>query len=88
MLKRYWIVVFPENRYGPKNFGVTAFSEKHARELTKQQLFKLGWPSFDTEIDKAEIIENVDTRILDQDHVIPNMGVAIWQGLWFPNCNW
>jgi len=38
MLKRYWFIIFPENAYGPKNLGVTAFSEAQAKSIAKQEL--------------------------------------------------
>lgn len=37
--------------------------------------------------DNIEIIEDIDIRQLDQGHVIPNMGVVTFEGVWFPNLN-
>ena len=88
MLKRYWLVIFPENRYGQGNLGVTAFSAIQAKSLAREELRKLRWEEIsDDEINRAEIVENIDIRELDQNHVIPNMGVVSRQGMWFPNCN-
>ena len=88
MFKRYWLITFPENRFGPKNLGLTALSAVQAKTLAKQELRRLGWQQISEEdVDKAEVIEDIDVRDLDQNHVIPNMGVASRQGMWFPNCN-
>jgi hypothetical protein len=88
MLKRYWLVICPAMWNGPKNLGVTAISIDQAKSLAIVELDKLGWkqlPYF--EINHAEFIEDVDIRELDQNHVIPNIGVVSKQGVWFPNCN-
>lgn len=88
MLKRYWLVANPENRFGPKNLGVTAFSVLQAKSLIIEELRRLGWQQIpDEQINEAEIIENIDIQELDQLHVIPNIGIVTRQGVWFPNCN-
>lgn len=87
MLKRYWLIIYPENRYSAKNIGVTAFSVNQAKALTKLELNRLGWCIAADKIDEAEVIENIDIRMLDQRHVIPYMGVVARLGVWFPNCN-
>ncbi len=86
---RYWLILDPDNRYGPKNIGVSGFSVPHARSLVKEAITRLGWIIISEEnIDKSEIIENIDVRKLDQNHVIPNMGVVSRLGVWFPNQNY
>ena len=40
-----------------------------------------------TIIETAEIIENIDIGLLDQGHVVPNMGPVVFKGVWFPFCN-
>jgi hypothetical protein len=37
--------------------------------------------------DTTEVIEDIDVRILDQGHVIPNMGVVTFKGIWYPIYN-
>jgi hypothetical protein len=32
----------------------------------------------------ADVIENVDIRTLDQNHVVPNIGPCNVHGLWYP----
>ncbi len=39
----------------------------------------VGW-----EISASTVVDNVDIRSLDQNHVIPNMGVVVNHGVWFP----
>jgi len=88
MLKRYWIITCPENRNGSKNLGLTAHSAIQAKALAKQELSRLSWQQIsEGDIDQAEIIEEIDIRDLDQNHVVPNIGVVSRQGMWFPNCN-
>jgi len=85
-LKRYWFVIYPQFRYSQGNFGVTAYSITEARQLLKETLAKLHWP-IPENLDNAEVIENIDIRLLDQGHVIPNMGVVTFRGVWFPGLN-
>jgi hypothetical protein len=33
------------------------------------------------------VIEGVRVPDLDQDHVVPNMGVIVQRGVWYPNLN-
>ena len=86
MLKRYWFIVFPEDRFGPRNFGVTAYSKTVAKEILVDSMTKLGLQDrIQTLKYDTEVIENIDVRLLDQGHVIPNMGVVTSEGVWFPN---
>jgi hypothetical protein len=32
----------------------------------------------------SRIVPDMDVSTLDQNHVIPNMGVVVWRGIWFP----
>jgi hypothetical protein len=88
MLKRYWLVIDSNNKFGPKNWGVSAISTSQARNLIKDTARSLGWTHISSrDIDEAEIIENIDLNILDQNHVIPNIGIVVHLGVWFPNYN-
>lgn len=88
MLHRYWFIITPPDRYGPGNIGVTAYSILEAKSIIKEALSKNQWISFSIEsIDQAEIIENIDIRLLDQGHILPNIGVVDFKGIWFPNLN-
>ena len=87
-LKRYWFIVFPSDQFGPRNFGVTASSKNEGKKFIIDSLRKSGQQqlieNFD---DNTEVIEDIDIRLLDQEHVIPNMGVVTFEGVWFPNLN-
>jgi len=88
MLIRYWFVIYPEDKYGPRNIGVTAHSLKEAKFLICDTLARFNW-SHITEncIANADVIEEIDIRLLDKGHVIPNMGIVVFKGVWFPFCN-
>jgi hypothetical protein len=32
----------------------------------------------------TKFIEDVDITTLDQNHVVPNMGIVVIRGIWFP----
>jgi hypothetical protein len=87
MLKRYWLILSPDDKFGPRNLGVTAFSSGQAISLLKEALTNMGATYSKDVIDKAEIVENIDVRTLDQNHVLPNIGVVSRQGVWFTNLN-
>ena len=86
ILKRFWFIVFPEDRFGPRNFGVTAYSKSEGKELIIDSLNKLNLQSLSANLtDTIEVIEDIDIRLLDQGHVIPNLGIVTFKGVWFPN---
>ena len=88
LLKRYWFIIYPEDRYGPRNFGVTAFTKEEAKYLLTDSLNKFHLTGLIINLsDNTETIENIDIRLLDKNHVIPNMGVVIFKGVWYPNLN-
>jgi hypothetical protein len=35
-LRRYWFITFPENPYGPRNIGVSAYTKEEAKLLIRQ----------------------------------------------------
>lgn len=87
-LKRYWFIVFPADRFGPRNFGVTAYSKSEGKKLIIESLNKFELQQLTENVDdNIEVIEDIDIRLLDQGHVIPNMGVVTFEGVWFPNIN-
>jgi hypothetical protein len=90
-LHRYWFVGSSEDRYGQGGLGVTAFSKEDARALLREVLPSLlaqtfsSWRQWTLEaLETAEVVENIDVRLLDQGHVIPNMGLVIDRGVWWP----
>lgn len=80
--------MYPEWRYGPGNAGVTAMSAEEARQLLFNNLIKLkDIASLDRLKKDVEIIENIDIRLLDESHVLPNIGPVVFKGVWFPFLN-
>ena len=90
MLKRYWFVLYPNWRYGPLNVGATATSAEEAKELILKNFRKINYNEplqvLETN-ENIEVIENIDIQLLDQEHVLPNMGPVIFKGVWFPRLN-
>lgn len=89
MLRRYWFVIYPEWRYGPLNAGVTATSTEQARELLLKNFTKINYwePLERLKNEHIEVIENINIQLLDEEHVLPNMGPVIFKGVWFPRLN-
>ena len=73
-LRRFW---FPL----PVGFGVgvTAASEVEARELAEAVRARY-FPAATLEA----VVADVDIRLLDQAHVVPNMGLVVERGVWYP----
>ena len=60
--------------------GVTAYSLDDAKSLIESEsLMEHIKPKLNS------YIENIDIQKLDQNHVIPNMGICANRGIWFPN---
>ena len=76
-LRRYW---FPLP--GRLWIGVTAASADEAVRLATLARDEL-W-SAEAGQPLPQPVEDVDIRALDQKHLVPNMGVAVVRGVWFP----
>ena len=76
-LVRYW---FPL----PKSIGVgvTAASEEEARALADSARAR-----YFPDEEFVGIVPDMDVRTLDPERVIPNMGLAIVRGVWYPRLN-
>ena len=75
LLIKYWFQA--EEGMG---VGVTAYNLEDAISLIKlESIVEDFKPKLDT------YIENINIQELDQNHVIPNMGVCSIRGVWFPN---
>ena len=74
LLRRYWFQT--ATGFG---FGVTAFSVEDAKHLLGQAV-----PGHYREAEVLNIIEDMDIRSLDQNHVVPNIGPPNLRGVWFP----
>jgi hypothetical protein len=60
-------------------FGVTAHSLEDAEAL----LAAAGYVA-QRDYEPSLVVEDVDIRGLDQDHVVPNMGPPAIRGVWYP----
>ena len=78
-LHRYW---FDTKVKGISGFGVTAYSVEDATTIVDDVAQHLG-----LSVEVIKIVEDVDVRDLDQNHVVPNMGPPNFRGVWFPNLN-
>ena len=82
-MKAYWFKM--RESFGPSlGFGVTAKDLDDALSL----LAKTSAHIYRTQIDATMVeswreVRSVDE--LEQKHVVPNMGVILRRGVWFPN---
>ncbi len=59
--------------------GVSASSRDVAEAIISKRLFK------GAELPTClKVIEDIDISTLDPNHVLPNMGVVVRSGIWFP----
>lgn len=72
-MRPYWIAV--EGRLG---VGVTAQDEREALILAAPALTLYGSP----EVQSVKAVLSIDE--LDQGHVVPNMGMWLRRGIWYP----
>ncbi len=77
LLKRYW---FETSKF--RGVGITAYSLSDANFLFKE-LCENSHINYQV----LKIVEDVDIRNLDQNHIIPNMGAPDFRGIWYPNIN-
>jgi len=85
-LTRYWIE-FDTNpaNWGSLNTllragcGVSGFSLDDCLSLIQQQMLKgQSLPPV------KRVVEDVDISKLDANHVLPNIGLVVHRGIWFP----
>ena len=76
-LRRFWFPV-----PGHLGIGVTAYSRTEAEALARTAANQVGWP-----FDAGVVVEDIDVRDLDQNHVVPNMGPVNFHGVWYPAFN-
>jgi len=83
-LTRYWIYFDNSNPRTIHNFlsrgcGVTAYDLDDALFVIRKELFDGG------ELPPVrEVVPNIDISTLDEGHIIPNMGIPVDRGVWFP----
>jgi hypothetical protein len=80
-LRRFWFRFRDLPKPTPLGLGcgVTARNHDDAIDILRSTLFKSQeMPQI------ADVIEDVDISTLDPGHVIPNMEVPVFRGVWFP----
>jgi hypothetical protein len=80
-LRTYWIKLsdgsYPLGiRLG---IGVTAYDREDALRIVRECIF-----DSDSMPETEEVIEDVDMSQLDQNHVLPNIGLPFQRGIWYP----
>lgn len=80
-LHRFWFTFKEAQQFSPLNIGcgVTAYSHADALAILESMVF-IGKPVLEIN----SVVEDVDVQMLDQNHVIPNMGLVTNRGVWFP----
>jgi hypothetical protein len=78
LLTKYWLDFAASTSHG-LGVGVTAYSIEDAEGLVSKALFAYGpVPVF-----RHRIITSLGE--LEQNHVLPNIGLISFRGVWFPN---
>jgi hypothetical protein len=81
MLRRYWFEFEGTVPLSSLNLGcgVTAYDKGDALRILEKRVFaELGVRKV------AKVVEDVDIRMLEENHVRPNMGSPVVYGVWFP----
>jgi hypothetical protein len=89
-LIRYWFEFdYPKPRIGHGVYipacgccGITAFDYQDALKIMRRFMLRDN----ETPIFKR-VIENVNVSTIEDKRVIPNLGVPVWRGVWFPDYN-
>lgn len=86
VLHPYWFQFEPIPTPTPLNLGcgVTAHSFEDALALLTESVLNQGPYRFDPPPKIMKVVEDVDVSQLDQNEVIPNMGLVVDRGVWFP----
>ena len=74
LLRRFWFQCASGECCA--GFGVTAFTRSEAERIVADWLGRR--PAIEA------VVEDVDIRTLDQNHVVPNMGPCNLPGMWYP----
>jgi hypothetical protein len=81
MLHRFWFTFADPPKFSPLGLGcgVTAYDYADASNILKAKVFGEK-PALQVE----SVTVDIDVQTLDRNHVIPNMGVVVNRGIWFP----
>jgi hypothetical protein len=76
LLRRFWFET--ANKLGCAGIGVTAYSREDAERLIQAEETLKHY-------ELVSVIDDVDIRSLDQNHIVPNIGPVNFRGIWYPN---
>lgn len=79
LLTAFWIEDDAAEWSG-RRLGVTAYSLDDALALLAEAGHRV-------DLDSAAVRSDVTSDDLDPNHVVPNMGVIVRRGVWYPNLN-
>lgn len=81
ILHRFWFTFADPPQFSPLSLGcgVTAYDYADASNILNSKVFGEN-PALTI---KAVTVD-IDIQTLDRNHVIPNMGVVVNRGVWFP----
>lgn len=80
-LRRFWFVFDQIDSFRALSIGcgVTAYDHDDALQIMRKKIFEgHAVPHI------QKCIADVDVSTLDSGHVLPNMGVVVRRGIWFP----
>jgi hypothetical protein len=81
---RIYLFTLKESEGPNSQWGVTARNENDAIALLQQAVKSIYLGDFDPgTILSVKELQSADE--LDQNHVVPNMGVIVRRGVWYPN---
>ncbi len=88
-LTRFWfefdvassnVSTYPSHAGMGRGCGVTAYSYDDAIKLLQDLIFRN-----DPMPPIGKVIENIDVSTLDPNHILPNIGISSYRGIWYPN---
>lgn len=81
-LETFWFS-FPVDPHLPEGLGVTAYSERDARDL----LDEFGVSAWFANAHEVVVRMGVRVKDLEQTHIYPNTGPMQFRGIWYPSMN-
>jgi hypothetical protein len=76
LLRRFWFET--ADKFSCPGIGVTAYSREDAEQLIQAEETLKHY-------ELVSVVDDVDIRSLDQNHIVPNIGPVNFRGIWYPN---
>ncbi|NOX58030.1 MAG: hypothetical protein GXP29_04125 [Planctomycetes bacterium] len=85
-LTKFWLILDHEDRYGPNNIGVSAYSGHEALEIIDEHADLLRtMPILKTPPTRLwDLIVDIDLDLIDAENVLPYIGDVDSEGVWWP----